>query len=567
MKLFGPIFRNKILVLYIVVIAIVTFLGYRQLFHVYFASDEWLYIGGVHTDGITFLLNKISWVQMIAGIRRPIGTLIQNYFYLTFPNNPIPFVVFGLTTHIANCLLIFIIVRRVSKKTFIAFLSGVLFAASSVYVQSLGWIACLVEVPGSTVMLLGSLYALLIYIERKKRIWLVIAFALAYISFLIKDANIFDFLFIPLVLWVYRKEIRIHLGNVILAGMAIVALLALSRVGGAKDSIGSTLDLTLDPQSLTKALFHSFYYPLIGISQILIPSRLILRLSGLFAAFEYGPMLKQAGDLRAVSEFVIPDVFLVGASLMIFFVFVWLVKPRIKDTRPVVVAVVLYFFSFLPVAFYLTQRGSAFIESRYMYLPALALSILLAYAVYALHVAFHPKKLIAHVTFVLVIGLCLTGYIFKQTSVTRTELYASILAQQEVRNVAIQLARYKKDIPDKPIFYITSDVDFYYHFNNKIPFQEGTGYMLAVLFYDTGKIPASLIQQRFLIGFGDQGYQSIGNRGFGYFWNIDDLMHEFQTNEQLDTKQIVAFSYKSKEKVLVDTSNKIRYYIASKTGR
>ena len=71
--------------------------------------------------------------------------------------------------------------------------------------------------------------------------------------------------------------------------------------------------------------------------------------------------------------------FLPGARLLICVLAsrgIALVNTYIK---PLYAVVLLYFTSFVPVAVILTNRGSPFIEPRYMYFPALMVSMLVAY--------------------------------------------------------------------------------------------------------------------------------------------------------------------------------------------
>lgn len=100
----------------------------------------------------------------------------------------------------------------------------------------------------------------------------------------------------------------------------------------------------------------------------------------------------------------------------------------------------------------------------------------------------------------------------------------------------------------KNIFFITSDED-YYATGNKVPFQQGTGYTLMVLYYDSGKIPSQLLAEDFLFEIGSQGYKEIGGKGFGYFWDPQELKSQLKAND-LSDNSVIFLNYNSEDRKL-----------------
>jgi hypothetical protein len=95
----------------------------------------------------------------------------------------------------------------------------------------------------------------------------------------------------------------------------------------------------------------------------------------------------------------------------------------------------------------------------------------------------------------------------------------------------------------------------------KVPLEQGPGYTLMIWYYPTGVVPREFFQNDFLWEIRDQGYREVKGKGFGYYWDKNDLLNLFKQNPKLSENQIVAFYYKSNDRLLLDISPQIREYI------
>ena len=108
--------------------------------------------------------------------------------------------------------------------------------------------------------------------------------------------------------------------------------------------------------------------------------------------------------------------------------------------------------------------------------------------------------------------------------------------------------------------YVTSDFDYFYP-NNPLPFQEGNGYMLEVLFLDSGKIPYPLVATQFLGGYGTEGYRVVNGKGFGFYYDKDALVKLYAIHLGLNINQLVGFEYTSRTKTIHLITAEIRRYV------
>ena len=186
-----------------------------------------------------------------------------------------------------------------------------------------------------------------------------------------------------------------------------------------------TTDLSLAPTG-TRALsagsqgyallaYRSVLYPLIGLVQILVPARFLTKIL----------------EFRALQPFfrIVPaDAFLTGSALFICFMMFWLLKSPKRDFKPLYSAVVLYVFSFIPIAIILINRGSPFIEERYMYFPAIPVSVLAAYILVEVYRRTKRYSPVFRTTVTTVLFLGVSLYLFKEPIVPPVEpLFESVI--------------------------------------------------------------------------------------------------------------------------------------------
>jgi hypothetical protein len=90
-----------------------------------------------------------------------------------------------------------------------------------------------------------------------------------------------------------------------------------------------------------------------------------------------------------------------------------------------------------------------------------------------------------------------------------------------------------------------------------LPFQSGLGQTLLVWYHDQENYPNEFYQNRFLWEITDQGYQEVGDRGFGYFRD-KDLLRQAIAQYNLVPESLVAFSWNSQTEELKDVTVLVR---------
>ena len=118
----------------------------------------------------------------------------------------------------------------------------------------------------------------------------------------------------------------------------------------------------------------------------------------------------------------------------------------------------------------------------------------------------------------------------------------------------------RPNLSDNTVFYVTGDKEYYGPITN--PFQNGLGYVLEVWYYDSGKIPKEFLSENFLWDLGAEGYKKSGNRGFGYFQDMDKLTKQVGKGN-IKTEDIWAYFIKSKEGRVVDITQEVRERVST----
>jgi len=118
------------------------------------------------------------------------------------------------------------------------------------------------------------------------------------------------------------------------------------------------------------------------------------------------------------------------------------------------------------------------------------------------------------------------------------------------------------NLPNKVVIYTQSDQSYYgLPPEEKIlPFQSGLGQTLLAWYYPTEKFPKEFFEDRFLWEIESQGYQEVGNRGFGYFRD-KDLLREAIRQYNLPEESVVSFSWNGKRNLLTNITDEVRQEI------
>lgn len=130
-----------------------------------------------------FLSADILW-------RDPLTLISQAVVYKFFGNNPMPFRLINILLHLLNVVLVFHIVKLLSKHIYVASIVALLFAIHPFRIESVVWVSERKDVLYAVFYLLGLLSYIFYLKHDNKYKYLIFAFFLSIISFFSKTAAV-----------------------------------------------------------------------------------------------------------------------------------------------------------------------------------------------------------------------------------------------------------------------------------------------------------------------------------------------------------------------------------------
>lgn len=518
--------------------------SYRDLPNIYFMHDEWRAQSGVFIDGITSWINRFSIMQLLLGLNRSklLGALSNNIIYYFFPFRSDIFIYQFYSLHIANSFLLYFLIKKATKNTTIALLSSLFFATSSTGQQALSWIGAGLQILYTLFFSLISMLFIYQYIKKRNNKILAFALASCYLGYLFKEIGIIALPFLLVAVFHACLKKFSKFFYIIVVGLVLTMIsLFFLRSGNIESNI--------------KFVFNCVYYPFISMSQSFIPFRFMYRLGMWFMQFNY-PVIAGYNDAPTIIHFIITDLLSIIFSTFIF-ISLFLVYKKTAYKNFFLVGLAWYFLSFVPISFALFNRNASYIDSRHLYMPMIGISILFAISIEAIVklIRLHYRKLLT-IQFAFLVFFFL--FFYKQSSITAREVRETAISGIQMTTFirAFKLIENSRVMPQKPVYYFSSDRNYYYE-GNKLPFLLGSGYVLSVIEYPSGRIPKQVLEKEFLIDFGSQGYIESGDKGYGYYYDIKLLRADVKQGKFLP-EQVIGFSYDSQTHEMTDITDKIQ---------
>lgn len=546
MKLKGFIFPISLFVL--------IWFVYHDLFLTFYQQDEWMALGHFFTEGLGAFLSVYSPLSLIGGGGRLLAQPIYYIIYTLFPFQVGPFMAFAIILHFLNSLLLFFLIKKITKNNLLALISSLFFATSSVLMQGVSWISASVNTLPSALFVIVSLYFYFKFLDNFKKKFLYLSFLSSLVSYFFKESSIFIFILLPLIYIIFSKRkvklwdlIKVHW---IILAYAIIAIIA--RISDLFLNFRGTASFVIENNHpWQKILLNIFFYPIESFSQSFIYPGFMWNLSEMLLKINY-PRLASTNFFVVLRETIAADFISIILSF-IFFSVLFIVYLRLKEYRKLIIFALLFtFLSFLP--FVVLDKGNAYLDSRYFYMGVAGAGILFAIFIESLRRMFDkifgPRLGIA---IVLIIPFV---YFAIQVKIIRNDIREQIILSDQKVKFLSDLKNYLPNFSPKSIIYITGDTSFYAP-NNKTPLQEGPGFTLMVWYYKDGGIPKDLIAKNFLWDINSEGYRSAGNGGFGYFYDLEKLNAAVR-DEHLDKKTVFGFYYKGSEMKLINMTSDIR---------
>lgn len=547
----NKLFFKKHNALLFVFFLLLTTLALREMILLSYLNDEWIQYGLVQIHGWTAELFKFSWLGIVLGPARPLGTIVNNLFFLHLPFQAWPFFVWALIFHSLNGVLCYALSYKLSKNRRIAMICSLFFVTSSVSYQTFSWLAATVQGVASTTFILLTVYLFLLFLESYKKRFLLYTVLSLYVAVLFKDSSVFVLLALPVlfVLFPTRPIAKKVIFSIIIPSVLVIVAFGVYRVA---------LSMTGFEHRFVQLGTNAVLYPYLSLSHFFIPFRFMYRMAETFEKMMYPTIVNimTNENVTLLAYTMVSDVLSILGSIIGTCIVLILYIKRSIDRKTILFAAIFYLLCFLPIAFYLDHRNASYVESRYLYLMNFPIGLLLGCA---LEFLFEKIKLYKKI----VMRLCLIGlytivgiFFVKNIQVTQREITDSVRQGEAVTSAVKAMKKKWKTLPDKAIVYLEGD-RFFYHPTLKVPFQLGPGFMMMVVYYDTGTIPKELIDSWFLLSVSEEGYREVSSQAFGYFYEISELQEFLSKNPHIATKQIVGMRFDSNTGEFIDITDRV----------
>jgi len=545
MKSFVDIMKTNLVVL--IIISLVIFIFFGKLTETFYQQDEWYVLGLVFAKvPLTTLSGVSSPLDFLLFKGRLLASFIFYLFAYYFPLQNVQLAIFAIVLHIIATFLVFILIRKFVRSFLFSLLGALFFAVNAVSHGAVTWSAIAISAVGSTVFVLIGLLFFFKYLADYKVKWLIFCGLMIYLSLWFKETGLYMFMFLPLSALLLKRYSVISFFKTYWFFCLPFLFITTFRVAELylRHSTSNLYITGLNDNFFSTIIMRSVLYPLTSFSLIYIPGDQFLLFARAVLRQIY-PFFASASNNILIAQSVILDLLSVILTFIIL-IFIYLLwqKDRLENKRFVIFWIVFSFMSFLP--YVLLSKDFSYLESRYYYLSVVGGAVLLSWVLKRLWDILGPK-----IFYIFVLPLIIVYLVFHGSVV-----YGAISEQVKLANLQKSfISQLKILVPTldnkKNVFYTTSDQNFWAE-GNKLPFQQGSGYTLMVLYFDSGKIPKEFLKAQgrledgFLFGIGSQGYKEINDLGFGYFWDKGELEKAIKLHN-LTPDSIIRLQYNSDE--------------------
>lgn len=544
---FTKFFKGHLVVFFLICVIILSVFG--QLTKTFYQQDEWNGLGLVLSEGLESAIPGTFRPMDILFVKgRILSSLIFYLFAVNFPLQNIQLAIFAITLHITATFLVFLLIKKFIRSLLFSLLGTIFFAVNAVSHGAVTWSVIAISVVGSSIFVFTAIHFFFKFLENSRSKFLFLSGLMFYFSLWFKETGLYLFIFFPLVALLYRSyKARIYLSHFwwffvlffLFVGYRILEL----KLG--------TPDPNLYISSRSENFFLTIFvrmiiYPLTSFSLMFVPGEYFLEFAREVLRDNYS-FFSNAPNNILIAQSAVLDLLAVILTFVLILLFsVFLQKEKLGDRKIAIFWLAFSFASFLP--YVVLSKDFSYLESRYYYLPVAGGAFLLAWLSGRIREAFGKIFF-----FGLVLPLYML-YIFLHAKVVYGAIGEQVALSGLRHNFIGQLKEFAPSVNNKKnVFYITSDQN-YWADGNKIPFQQGSGYTLMVLYYDSGKIPKEFLKEGFLFDIGSQGYKESGELGFGYFWDKEELENAVRLYN-LPPKSIIGLKYDSQTKKLIPTKN------------
>jgi hypothetical protein len=309
-----------------------------------------------------------------------------------------------------------------------------------------------------------------------------------------------------------------------------------------------------ETQTLKEIVVNGITFPSKIFSQTLVPTGQLIEISRAIGFFvpDYITGLKNTTEYDQFIENKMLQIVNWCIFLTIGFISI---KSYREKSKSYLKKILLYGYVFVIVNSFIyilspSRSGNIpVVDSRNLYFPALGGVLIITLLLNKIFINF-PK--LYYFPFVIVF--------FVNLFVLEKELHLLEEVGIERKNILMQMKNDYPHLPDKVVFYLVSNKSFYGlpESQKTFPFQTNMGYNLMIWYQMTENFPSEMLDQSsFLYKIWDEGYVEFGNRGFGYFYNKEELIQALIKNK-LKENSIISYKYDFYTKTIIDNTSNIR---------
>lgn len=482
---------------------LVLFLGvvvWSPVLDIFYLQDEWQGLGHIFVEGLSHPFAGSTVLEILSAQSRTLARLSGLVLFGAFPFNAFPAALFSLIFHLFNTYLVYVVSKKVVKKEIWAIFASTFFLFLSTSANAVYWFSTSVGTLPATTLILFAL----IKWQNKKTLQ---SFLLIYISLFFKEIGLFLLILIPFFdLFIEKKKF----GKTYFLYLFTFAFVAAVRVLGFKTTnTTEALFLTGNSENFWWTLLvRAIFYPTTSFSLTFLPYETMFKLGSLITSIYYQHITTE-NFLLFVQGPMIDILAIFFTAIFVLLIILFNTKEKKNMRRQIVFWTIFVFGSFLP--YIIVGKSFSYLESRYYYLGAVGASVLVGWLV--------DKKKIFLLLFV---PLAILHLVNLETVLVETSRLSI-----ERKNIVKEILNKKPTLTNnKNIFIIESKTD-YYVVGNMLPFQQGVGYMLMTMYYDSGEIPPDFLTNNLLWDIGSEGYYEKNDQGFGFFWSKENLKRNY----------------------------------------
>lgn len=536
----------------VLTILLAIFGTYKSVADTFFQQDEWQYFGST--------IYSLQSSHPIANILLPLQGQVTHFFplatlmflleYIFFKTNFPPYILLNIFIHMANALLLYVLVFLLTRKRVLAWGAALFFSVNSLANQPVTWVAAGIGTLPGTFFLLLFFICLMRFIQTKRHFMLVWGFISLFTSILFKEISIFVFLFLSLMWFVgkilFRRSLKVPRAALlafVALGVFYVALRVLFLLAPIRSAQPEVGDVSI--ASVGTYAYRLIAVPLKAFPQSIIPFSMLAAVSRGVIHLAYPQFVASDGIANPyIAESIVFDlVSFFGSTLLLlasFHMYRFLRKQEPQLAKVLTVSVLFIGMSALPYMFIPGKAGFfSIFEPRNLYMIGIGSSIWIVLLFYCLGTWLQPSQKSLYIMTLLIGLFAILHSFFIQQDITKLVSIGTIR-----KHFLTTIEDTYTKLPEKIIFYTESDRSYYgLSVDEKIlPVQSGLGRMLMVWYQDKEQFPGCLYEDQFLHDLTSQGYRFCGGRGFGYARQYDKLLQLLKEHTLISTN-VVGYSW------------------------